>query len=201
MGTKARSKLHDTAGSSIVIALVFFLICAIIGSVVVTAASVEAKAVDTQQRAKQDELTVASAAQVLGEDLSSVKIIVTTDGTTSSYTPEVQNGKIAKSFWGKYGATIHSNVVKREDTTDIKTLTVSINSLFEQYNISAVNAKIVVGSDLSLSIDLSLPATNGVATPYSMRMLIQSVPTYDAKGNLISATYEQPVIEKQSEAA
>lgn len=201
MGTKARSKLQNTTGSSIVIALVFFLICAIIGSVVVTAASVEAKAVDTQQKAKQDELTVASAAQVLGEDLSSVKIITTTNGTTSSYTPEVQNGKIAKSFWSKYGAEIYANVAKRADTTDIKTLTVSINSLFEQYNVSAVDAKVNVGSDLSLTIDLSLPSANGNLSPYSMRMLIQSVPTYDAKGNLISATYEQPVIEKQSEAA
>ena len=36
--------LRDTSGASIVIALVFFLICGIVGSVVMTAASVQGKA-------------------------------------------------------------------------------------------------------------------------------------------------------------
>ena len=39
--------LRDTSGASIVIALVFFLICGIVGSVVMTAASVQAKAAQT----------------------------------------------------------------------------------------------------------------------------------------------------------
>ncbi len=45
--------LRDTSGASVVIALVFFLICGIVGSVVMPAASVQAKAaqphVDLQQ--------------------------------------------------------------------------------------------------------------------------------------------------------
>lgn len=41
--------LRDERGASLVIALVFFLICAIVGSVVITAASVNAKAVQTHK--------------------------------------------------------------------------------------------------------------------------------------------------------
>lgn len=48
-----QAKFRDTAGASIVIALVFFLICAIIGSVVLTAASVQAKAVQTHRELQQ----------------------------------------------------------------------------------------------------------------------------------------------------
>ena len=39
--------LRDTSGASVVIALVFFLICGIIGSVVMTAASVQGQAGQT----------------------------------------------------------------------------------------------------------------------------------------------------------
>ena len=53
--TKARNILRDTSGASIVIALVFFLICGIIGSVVMTAASVQAKAAQTHVDLQQKE--------------------------------------------------------------------------------------------------------------------------------------------------
>ena len=44
--------LRDTSGASIVIALVFFLICGIVGSVVMTAASVQAKAAPSSWAAR-----------------------------------------------------------------------------------------------------------------------------------------------------
>ena len=47
--------LRDTSGASIVIALVFFLICGIVGSVVMTAASVQAKAAQTHVDLQQKE--------------------------------------------------------------------------------------------------------------------------------------------------
>ncbi len=61
--TKARNILRDTSGASIVIALVFFLICGIIGSVVMTAASVQAKAAQTHVDLQQKEYAMQSAAK------------------------------------------------------------------------------------------------------------------------------------------
>ena len=50
--------LRDTSGASVVIALVFFLICGIIGSVVMTAASVQAKAAQTHVDLQQKEYAI-----------------------------------------------------------------------------------------------------------------------------------------------
>lgn len=68
-GTSVHSHLEDETGASIVIALVFFLICAVIGSVVLTAASVQAKAVQTHREMQQAEFTVGSAAGFIGSQL------------------------------------------------------------------------------------------------------------------------------------
>lgn len=55
---KRRGMVVDERGASIVIALVFFLICGVVGSVVVTAASVQAKSVQTHVDLQQDEYTM-----------------------------------------------------------------------------------------------------------------------------------------------
>ena len=59
--------LRDTSGASIVIALVFFLICGIIGSVVMTAASVQAKAAQTHVDLQQKEYAMQSAAKLMAQ--------------------------------------------------------------------------------------------------------------------------------------
>lgn len=59
---KPIGKLEDTSGSSVVLALAFFLICAIVGSIILTAASVNAKTVATYKETQQAEYTVTSAA-------------------------------------------------------------------------------------------------------------------------------------------
>ena len=61
--------LRDTSGASIVIALVFFLICGIIGSVVMTAASVQAKAAQTHVDLQQKEYAMQSAAKLMAQQL------------------------------------------------------------------------------------------------------------------------------------
>lgn len=61
--------LRDTSGASVVIALVFFLICGIIGSVVMTAASVQAKAAQTHVDLQQKEYAMQSAAKLMAQQL------------------------------------------------------------------------------------------------------------------------------------
>ena len=66
---KRRGMVVDERGASIVIALVFFLICGVVGSVVVTAASVQAKSVQTHVDLQQDEYTMQSAAELVAQQL------------------------------------------------------------------------------------------------------------------------------------
>ena len=83
-GTSVHSHLEDETGASIVIALVFFLICAVIGSVVLTAASVQAKAVQTHREMQQAEFTVGSAAGFIGSQLKYPLTAVLMTAITSS---------------------------------------------------------------------------------------------------------------------
>ena len=107
--TKARNILRDTSGASIVIALVFFLICGIIGSVVMTAASVQAKAAQTHVDLQQKEYAMQSAAKLMAQQLGGedavweeksvvVKIAYDTAGEASVDTNSLRS-MIGQSFW------------------------------------------------------------------------------------------------------
>ncbi|MEG1493269.1 MAG: hypothetical protein RR380_03260, partial [Gordonibacter sp.] len=70
-----KNKIYGNEGASIVIALVFFLICAVIGSVVLTAASINAKAVVTHRQTQQAEYTVTSAAQTIVDQIVPTTVV------------------------------------------------------------------------------------------------------------------------------
>ena len=101
--------LRDTSGASIVIALVFFLICGIIGSVVMTAASVQAKAAQTHVDLQQKEYAMQSAAKLMAQQLGGedavweeksvvVKIAYDTAGEASVDTNSLRS-MIGQNFW------------------------------------------------------------------------------------------------------
>lgn len=101
--------LRDTSGASVVIALVFFLICGIIGSVVMTAASVQAKAAQTHVDLQQKEYAMQSAAKLMAQQLGGedavweeksvvVKIAYDTAGEASVDTNSLRS-MIGQNFW------------------------------------------------------------------------------------------------------
>ena len=101
--------LRDTSGASIVIALVFFLICGIVGSVVMTAASVQAKAAQTHVDLQQKEYAMQSAAKLMAQLLGGedavweeksvvVKIAYDTAGEASVDTNSLRS-MIGQNFW------------------------------------------------------------------------------------------------------
>ena len=101
--------LRDTSGASIVIALVFFLICGIVGSVVMTAASVQAKAAQTHVDLQQKEYAMQSAAKLMAQQLGGedavweeksvvVKIAYDTAGEASVDTNSLRS-MIGQNFW------------------------------------------------------------------------------------------------------
>lgn len=65
-----RQKLHSRRGASMLIALLFFLTAMMVGAVVLTAASTNAGRVVRSRREQQNYLAVASAAELVKEDIT-----------------------------------------------------------------------------------------------------------------------------------
>ncbi len=60
-----RNKLREKSGASIFMGLMFLLVCAVVGSVALTASTAAAGKLARQRQNEQDYLTVASAARLL----------------------------------------------------------------------------------------------------------------------------------------
>ena len=67
--TRLRQKLRSRRGASILIALVFFLLCLTVGGVVLTAATASAGRLAAQRQTQQDYLTVSSAAALVRDSV------------------------------------------------------------------------------------------------------------------------------------
>lgn len=189
------SKMRDTSGASIVIALVFFLICAIIGSVVLTAASVSAKAAQTHQELQQAEFVVGSAAQTIGYDLDMAQCQVVVDPTDGLQSVEesASFSQFSPSFWKTYGKEILESRAQGKAFEVPDALTIS------QDKAGTVVGKVTVDANLNIAIRLSMKDAAPDVQPYDMTVDIQCVPTFDVAGNLKSFEYERAVIRKTGE--
>ncbi|RDB59681.1 hypothetical protein C1878_14930 [Gordonibacter sp. 28C] len=197
------SKLRDTSGASIIIALVFFLICAIVGSVVVTAASVQAKAVVTHQELQQDEFTVSSAAQLVGSDLASARLSVSYEGNAATLTFAEGGQPFASEFWKEHGADILAMRNGTDASLTYSGLTISVNNTGSDgtYTFDDVHGSVTVDRDLNITVALTLSSDATTASSYDTTVLVQCIPTYNVQGKLTHFEYEQPVIKKTGAAA
>jgi len=102
-----RKKLNSQRGASITIALLFFLICAVIGSVVLAAGTAAAGRVSSIAESDQKYKSVSSAAKMIRDWVDGKQVTVVTDTTTGynavcKYTSE--NG-VYKEIEGTYDDT------------------------------------------------------------------------------------------------
>lgn len=189
-------KIRDTSGASIVIALVFFLICGIVGSAVVTAASVQAKAAQTHRQLQQDEFNVASAAQSIGYDMDMVELTVQPgeNGAAGTVVPERGYSQFGSQFWTQYGSTIMANRRNDAPTNVPDILSIQVSGYGD---LRPVYGKVTVDPDLNITIKLSLSNTFASTSPYNMKVTLQCVPSYDNAGNLLSFRYERAILQKE----
>lgn len=192
-----RNIIRDTSGASIVIALVFFLICAIIGSVVLTAASVNAKAVQTHRELQQAEFTVGSAAQTIGCELESARITCVANPAERPIV-EYPIMEFARDFWDQNGSAVmmaHAagQSIAFGDSPDTRmTLEVKDGSRV----VDTVYASMTIDPDLNIVVRLSLERSFAPDSPYNMTVSLQCIPTYNLSGRLVSFSYEPAVIAK-----
>jgi len=83
--TMLRDRVHDERGATYIMALIFFLVCAMVAAVIIMAASVNAEHADQQARREQAYLTLSSAAQMLSDDLVEQQPRCTSTVVTRSY--------------------------------------------------------------------------------------------------------------------
>lgn len=211
MNRALQHTLRDERGASIVIALVFFLICAIVGSVVVTAASVNAKAVQTHKDLQQDEYSMASAADLIaqqlgGEDKTRSAPCVT---VAISYGPDEKPSvdvskvysEVGKSFWTKErAATILACREQGIPYTigDSSSDRLVVHPPFESKAMDPAYGKVTVDADLNVTVELSLDEELSASSPYNMTVSVQCTPTYDAAGRLTAFSYGKNTVVKKA---
>ncbi len=191
-----RDKLRDGSGASIVIALVFFLICAIVGSVVLTAASVNAKAIQTNREMQQAEFTVGSAAQLVGNQFSSMAFTVdyaaSANGALGIDESAGIKASFGRQFWDEYGSAIWSAHAASKRFSQSIGVTLSGASA----NMPDVSGTVTVDPDLNITVDLQEADSASSGGAYRETVYVQCVPTYDRAGRLIAFGYEPAVIAK-----
>ena len=195
--------LRDTSGASIVIALVFFLNCGIVGSVVMTAASVQAKAAQTHVDLQQKEYAMQSAAKLMAQQLGGedavweeksvvVKIAYDTAGEASVDTNSLRS-MIGQNFWTEQGKdyVLGGSASNR----------LLIDPPSEAGGLAPVYGCITVDPDLNITVELSLDSAFAADSPYNTTISVQCTPTFDNQGRVTVIEYGDNTVVKKTEAA
>lgn len=198
---RARHKLRDTSGSSLVLALAFFIVCAIIGTVVLTAASVNTQATVTYQETQQAEYAVTSAADLVGELLVDSVIVWTYDGE-SDETPDFTDDKayegcaneLLPHVWRQYGNLIWLERKTSEPFIVPELFTISATG------VDAVYAKISFDQDLNMTVMLSLDPDMASLSSYNEQVSFQVTPHFDVRGKLVSVSWDSYTVTKAASA-
>lgn len=197
------NRLIDTTGASVVIALGFFLICAVVGSTVLTAASINAQAAATYRTARQAEYTVGSAAALVGAELQSgVRVSWDWSVVSATTAPALRassftGSEFAKALWQEVAAQLWHYRGEEAGVFlwQAGSVTVSNVEIGGVAGVDTVYASITVDGDFGITARLSLEGAAGTAALYDETVYLQAVPEY-ANNRLVALTWESPVITK-----
>lgn len=206
--------LRDTSGASVVIALVFFLICGIIGSVVMTAASVQAKAAQTHVDLQQKEYAMQSAAKLMAQQLGGEDVL------RALFGPEILADHRAQAIridtrltcgivgdFNDYRFLLPDSILAaRAEGKDYVLGGSASNRLridppSEAGGLAPVYGCITVDPDLNITVELSLDSAFAADSPYNTTISIQCTPTFDSQGRVTVIEYGDNTTVKKTEAA
>lgn len=163
---RMRAKLNSQNGASILIALVFLLLCLTVGSVVLTAATANAGRLRSQRRAQQDYQTVSSAALLVRGQLS---------GTSFSAQTVVTDGGSPAVSFGDSGSGLPATL--RADARTLfqsgtqpsaRNFTVAVEGLDE------VHGSFQMHSDYSVTVTLYLGEASARRSPLRLEIPAQT---------------------------
>ncbi len=193
-------RLSDTSGASIVIALVFFLICALVGSTVLTAATINAQAAATYKETRQAEYTVSSAAALVADNLQA-NVRVQWDWTNVSETSaptlmplDAQYPELFKALWQNAAQSLwsYNSTARIWQPREVELTDIEISGVEDM---STVYANITVDVDLGVTVQLTLDNDPNTISPYDETVYLQARPEY-VGDRLDALTWESPLITK-----
>lgn len=159
-----KKKLQSKRGASIAIALIFFLICAVTGGIVLTSASANTGTLNHMYASNQDYLTVSSAARLLREEIDELSFTATevsVDGWSedTDFIISRNGSNISKAVleWAQHH--FESSPYSAPSTT----------FTIEAEGLDAVKAELTMSASYVISIKLSL---GDASDAYKMTLLI-----------------------------
>lgn len=198
-----KNKIYGNEGASIVIALVFFLICAVIGSVVLTAASINAKAVVTHRQTQQAEYTVTSAAQTIVDQIVPTTVVWKDQKNPPEIEMPVKGPVLMQQLWTtNLGNLWNVHQSQSETPYTLPTLLkikVSDSSGSSKYVELEVYAQFSVDRDFNITVKLSSEEDINKPAAYKEVVTVQCIPTYNNAGRLEKCEWKNAVITKASD--
>lgn len=192
-----RKKLDDTTGASIVIALVFFLICAVVGSTVLTAATINSQATATYKKSREQEYTVNSAAALMAKELQEgVRVTWDWDNVVNGIPAAtvVPNNGLAARLWGNNVDILQQRALGKSYVIgNTQTDRIAIEGVS---GMNEVYATLEVTRDLDIYLRLSLDADPAALSAYDETVYLQCIATYSGEGKLIAAEWKPAVVTK-----
>ena len=153
-----KRKLRSESGATLLMALLFFLLCALASSVVLAAGSTASGRIAGLEQDQQAFYTVTSAAQVLQEEINeggafTATVVTTTDmgtGISSSTLPAYQYSGLSLIL--EAAADVYDNKTIHTDILTLKQGTVPEGT----FDFGTVKASFTMDKDYNISIALSL---------------------------------------------
>ena len=156
-----KKKLSDNSGASLLIALLFFMICAVIGSMIITISMAASGRMQNLKDNQQSYYTVYSAVKLLTQEITENKyskykyqIVNTSDNTSNvpeSTYQEEPTGQL-KELLKKAADTIFQSVESNPNITYQDTLTISLSSNLEGLTISPVTVQFQMDAQYEISL-------------------------------------------------
>lgn len=133
-----RNRIHSNSGATILLALLFFLLCSLAGSVILTAGSAASGRISGLQETEQSFYSVTSAAQVLKEEIEGQEFQAYTENDGyPSYTKEPDCkfkdfliDAFEEIYEGKKPVTGEVNLAIRPSSDNQKKVTGTVNAEF-----------------------------------------------------------------------
>lgn len=158
-----KKKCKNTSGASILIALFFLLLCALAGSVILSAASVSSGRLSNLKKNEQSYYTVSSAARLVKQELEEEKYeryqMFSEDGTLLDDKCYEVPKKELKDFLKKATDTVFDTKDSYEDTWTVETSETVIRDVVAQFSMDKQYNITVTLSEGNAVCILKIPAT------------------------------------------
>ena len=142
--SRVQRKIEDRSGASLSVALLFFLVCAIVGSILIAAASVSMGRMKDIEKGEQERYAVDSAMELIAEKLGNGEVTFAASTNrndvkeTIKYKKELKYGDIIKekNNYIFYASGIRYNNIKNEEKNNLdnKTIFIPSNSNIKKKN-------------------------------------------------------------------